>query len=119
MFWFDETNDETLAAIQKHFQCKTKSQALRMALETYANSLGLPRQDGLDPKRGSKPKRNGGGDETREATPPDILTVLLDLSKTIPLDLPEDYSERLDDYLYGDFRHGFEEATDGAGEKPE
>lgn len=48
-----------------------------------------------------------------------VLTQLLRLAEAQPIDaglnLPEDLSERLDDYLYADLRRGLADVDDGDG----
>jgi hypothetical protein len=89
MFWFDEDDDAALEAIREYYRCKTKSQALRLALGIALQTNGLTVR--------KKRKR-----KVKSVKAENFFDRALALSKEIQVTgLPNDYSERLDDYLYG------------------
>ena len=97
MFWFDQEDDAALATVMQTYRCQTKSQAVRLALNLTATSQPAP-QPALRPRkrRTAKPAQR-----------PHALTALISMAAQTPLlDLPTDFAERLDDYLYGSLRAG-------------
>lgn len=90
MFWFDEADDAALEAIRQHFNVKTKAQAIRLSLRIALQANGLTIQK--TKRRGVKASSHGGN----------FFGHMLALSNEVQVPgLPEDYAERLDDYLYG------------------
>jgi hypothetical protein len=102
LFWFDEDDDTALAAVMQRYRCKTKSQAVRLALSLVASGRAVdvsPAQVAARDYR-QREKANAAGKEE-----PRVLLKLLQLAEDNPIHgLPEDFSERLDEYLYGDLR---------------
>jgi len=90
MFWFDESDDAALEAIRQHFNVKTKAQAIRLSLRIALQANGLtPNKIKKRSVKSSSPDGNFFGR-------------MLALSEEVHVPgLPEDYAERLDDYLYG------------------
>lgn len=100
MFWFDKEDDKALAKIMRQYRCETKSQAVRLALKMVAdNSLTTPSERTIKAqdyrRRSTKPRKR-----KRQH----ILLRLAALAKHAPQDLPEDLSERFDDYRFAELR---------------
>lgn len=88
MFWFDESDDAALEAIRQHYNVKTKAQAVRLSLRVALQANGLTLQ---------KSRR-----KTKSLNDENFFDRMLALSNEVQVPgLPEDYAERLDDYLYG------------------
>lgn len=96
MFWFDQEDDAALATIMRAYRCQTKAQAVRLALSLIA--AGQPSLKNPTPQ----PRKRHA---TKPIQKPHALTALAKMAAQTPLlDLPSDFAERLDDYLYGEMR---------------
>lgn len=112
MFWFSADDDRALTDLMRLYRCQTKSQAVRLALSLAVSGrvadVSRRELDALD-------RRNPGAKDDPALN--HVLTQLLRLAEAQPIDaglnLPEDLSERLDDYLYADLRRGLADVNEG------
>ncbi len=112
MFWFSADDDRALTDLMRLYRCETKSQAVRLALNLAVSGrvVEVSRREvnALD-------RRNPGAKDDPALN--HVLAQLLRLAEAQPIDvalnLPEDLSEHLDDYLYADLRRGLADVNDG------
>jgi Arc/MetJ family transcription regulator len=108
MFWFDMEDDKAVAKIMKQYRLKTKSAAVRLALKmaiaTPANNSTVRSSTLAQASKIRPAKQEAKRKKTKHG-----LVALAELAKKYPLsNLPEDFSERLDHYLYDHFLQNVE-----------
>ncbi len=101
--WLSEEDKATFAEVQALYGCESFSQAVRLAgrlaLQTGRLNVPLPSTS----KYSKTQKRPAKGN---------FFADLSVMAKEISIEgLPEDFTEHLDDYLYGDLRHQIDDVS--------